>query len=137
MNKLLRTITIIFGAAFFPIVIASSSTSIAKNTNKQQQLMVFQVIQSQMKFDSSTVSSATLDENDSNEAILHLKLKTIAASKLKELTDRNIGKQVNIILNGRVITSPVIQSSLGGEFLITGLTKEEAEVFIKSLSLRR
>ncbi len=77
MNNLLRTTTIIFGAAFFPIVIASSSTSTAKSTNTQPQSMLFQVIQSQMRFDSSTVDSATLDENASNEHVLHLKLKTL------------------------------------------------------------
>ncbi len=134
MNILLRAITVILGV-FCSIAIASGTTALAENSNTQLSL-VFQVNQSQMKFDSSTVESANLVDTVPIRRPfygLKLKLKAGAAKKFRELTGQNIGKQANIMLNGRVVSSPVIQSELGNEFLFSGLTKEEVEQFIKSL----
>ena len=125
----------ILGLFVFSVAIATGTTTTAPNTNTEH-LMVFQIIQKQMIFDSSTVESATIvsPENTTELYGLQLKLKTSAANHLGELTGENIDKRANIILDNMVLSSPVIRSKLGAEFIITGLTKDQAEQFIKSLS---
>ncbi|MBA2651590.1 MAG: preprotein translocase subunit SecD [Tatlockia sp.] len=137
MSILVRTIITILGMAFFSATLASSATTIAGNTNTENSSMLFQVIQSQMVFDNSTIESATIISpvNTTNTYGVNLKLKTNAAYKLGRLTEENIGKRVNIILNGEVVSSAIIQDKLGAEFLVVGLTKVQADNFIKNLAL--
>lgn len=94
--------------------------------------------QDQMRFDSSTLKSATLVPIDetTNQYGLQLKLKKDAALKLKAISSKNIGKQVRLILNDVVISSPRIQSELGGEFMLTGLTREQAKQFVECIAAR-
>ncbi len=131
MNALFRILVITFGVIFSPLVIALSAGT--------DNSVVFQIIQGQMVFNNSTVESATINfpKSSADSYGINLKLKTIAADKLGDLTQENIGKKANIMLNRRVVSSATIQSKLGGEFLITGLTKEQANQFIKSLGLKR
>ena len=49
----------ILGLFVFSVAIATGTTTTAPNTNTEH-LMVFQIIQKQMIFDSSTVESATI-----------------------------------------------------------------------------
>jgi hypothetical protein len=125
MNALFRILVMTFGVTFFPLVIAMEV-----NTDHS---MVFQVIQDQMVFDNSTVESATIavPKSAADSYGIHLKLNTIAAKKFSDLTQKNIGKQANIMLNEKVVSSTTIQSKLGGEFFVTGLTQEQANQFIK------
>ncbi len=101
--------------------------------------VVFQIIQSQIVFDNSTVESATISvpKNTADRYGVNIKLKTAAANKLSDLTQKNIGKQANIMLNGKMISSATIQGQLGAEFLVDVLTKQQADQFIKSLGLRK
>jgi preprotein translocase subunit SecD len=119
------------------IILFSITTAMAHNTDHKTSI-VFQVIQNQMVFDSSTVESATVVpvDNKSDQYGLQLKLKNGAATKLEALTSKNIGKRVNFILDGVVISSPIVQSRLGAEFLMTGLTKvqAQAEKFVESIT---
>lgn len=130
MSALFRILVMTFGVIFSPLVIA-----LGVNTDHS---MVFQVIQRQMVFDNSTIESATIifPKSAADSYGIHLKLNTIAANKFSDLTQENIGKQANILLNGKMVSSTTIQSKLGGEFLVTGLTKEQVNQFIKSLGLK-
>lgn len=134
MNILMRATKILFSVAFF-FVVSSNATAHSENSNTHMSL-VFQVEQSRIKFDSSTVQSAKLVDAASTQQPLYgleLKLKAAATKKMRTLTHHSIGKQSNILLNGRVVSSAVIQSELGGELQFFGLTKEEVEQFINSL----
>ena len=119
------------------IILFSITTAMAQNTDHKT-TMVFQVIQDQMVFDSSTVESATITPIDKTSDLdaygVQLKLKKDVAAKFSALTAKNIGKRVNFIFDGIVISSPIVQSSIGAEFIVTGLTKVQAEKFVKSIA---
>lgn len=133
MNTLFKTLIIIFWMFFSVAAMAMSS-----NTNLDHSV-IFQIIQNQIILDNSTIKSATIitSKNTANQYEVNVKLKTTAANKINDLTQQNMGKQVNIILNGKIISSATIQSPLAAEFLVTGLTKQQANQFIKSLGLKK
>jgi len=73
-----------------------------------------------------------LDETK-NEYGLQLKLTKEATNQLTKMTSQNIGQQLSITFNGRLVFSPTIGGALGSDFLLSGLTKEEAESVVESL----
>lgn len=98
--------------------------------------ITFQVIQAQVSFNNASFEKATvLEQNDKTYAI-QLKLTTAAADELAHLSSEGIGKTLNIIVNGKIISSATIQSPLGDNFLVTGFTKKEAEKIAKSIEER-
>lgn len=109
---------------------------LAKNCSEQS--IIFQVNQDQMSFDNSTLKSAIMIPIDemANQYGLQLKLRKNAALKLKAISSKNIGQQARLILNDVVISSPRIQSELGGEFMLTGLTREQAKQFVECITAR-
>ncbi|WP_419418430.1 SecDF P1 head subdomain-containing protein [Legionella sp. D16C41] len=136
MHIFIKTILAALAITIYSTAIASQTTTAASSMKAESQ-MVFQVVQSQLVIDSSMVESAKIisPEKPSDSYGLQLKLKSTAANELTRISNENIGKHMNLILGNIVISSPIIQSELGAEFQITGLTKEQAEQFIKSLSL--
>ncbi|HGF0930871.1 TPA: preprotein translocase subunit SecD, partial [Legionella pneumophila] len=58
---------------------------------------------------------------------------TIAATKFGQMTANGIGKQGSFILNGMVISNPIIRSRIGDEFIVTGFNKKQANQFIESV----
>lgn len=136
MHILVKALILLLGMFSFSPVMALDS-SMTTDVNPERTLMVFQVVQNQMVFNDSTVENATLVSPENSTDIhgygVQLKLKPIASHEFEQLTAASIGKQANIILNGVLISSPIIRSKLGAEFLVTGLTKKQAEQFIKSL----
>lgn len=66
-----------------------------------------------------TEARAALDPY-SNAPIVRLTLTPDAATRLERLTSANTGRQLAIVLDGRVLSAPVIQSAIpGGEIQIT------------------
>ncbi|AOW51882.1 TPA: SecDF P1 head subdomain-containing protein [Legionella pneumophila] len=115
---------------------ASSPTVTDIDASKDISSLVFQVIQNQIVLDSSTVESATivLPETPTDSYGVRIKLKTIAATKFGQMTENGIGKQGSFILNGIVISNPIIRSRIGDEFIVKGFTKKQANQFIESIS---
>lgn len=136
MNIFVKTILATLAITLYSTAIASGTTTATPGMNTEP-LMVFQIIQNQLVIDSSMIESATIisPTNSSDSYGLQLKLKNTAANELERISGENIGKQMNMVLNGVVISSPTIQSKLGAEFQMSGLTKEQAERFIKSVGL--
>lgn len=113
---------------------ASGTTSFSAENTKAKSSILFQIIQIQVAFDNSTIESAELiPSKDSNEYGIQLKLTKSASEQFASIIEKNIGKRLNIVLNDRIISSPTIRSGLGKEFLVGGLTKEEAEKFLRDL----
>ena len=136
MITLFKALTMIFGMVFLSVVMAANSVTTAIGP-KIENLMVIQVVQSEMIFDKTMIASATIvpPTNGSDEYGVHVKLTTSAANQLGNLSQPNLGKQANIILNGILVSSPTLQSRLGGDFIIAGLTNDEANQFVNSLAL--
>lgn len=136
MNIMIKVIAALAGVFFLPSAMASSPTTTDIDASKDISSLVFQVIQNQMVLDSSTVESATivLPETPTDGYGVRIKLKTIAATKFGQMTENGIGKQGSFILNGIVISNPIIRSRIGDEFIVTGFTKKQANHFIESMS---
>lgn len=136
MNIYVKSILATLVITFFSTAIASGTTTATPNMSTEP-LMVFQVIQNQLVIDSSMIESATIisPANSSDPYGLQLNLTNTAATELARISGENIGKRMNMVLDGVVISSPTIQSKLGAEIQMSGLTKEQAEQFIKSLAL--
>lgn len=92
----------------------------------------FQIIQEQFIFDSSTVEKANISMPNAyhDSYAVEINLKKAASDKLEKLTQENIGKKLNFVLNGKIISSAIIHSKLPGQIQITGFTKRQAENFV-------
>lgn len=130
MKIFVKYITSLFGVLFLSLAGAETL-----NTDNQSS-MLFQMDREEMVFNSSTIESATIVPVDdaTDQYGISLKLKNDTAEKFSDLTAKNIGKQARILLNGVLISSPMIQGKLGAEFLVIGLTKIQAQQFVDSLS---
>ncbi|CAM2813299.1 TPA: preprotein translocase subunit SecD [Legionella pneumophila] len=135
MNTMIKVIAALVGVFFLPLAMASSPTTTDIDASKDISSLVFQVIQSQMVLDRSTVESATivLPETPTDSYGVRIKLKTIAATKFGQITANSIGKQGSFILNGMVISNPIIRSRIGDEFIVTGFNKKQVNQFIESV----
>ncbi|HFE6152731.1 TPA: SecDF P1 head subdomain-containing protein [Legionella pneumophila] len=132
---MIKVIAALVGVFFLPLAMASSPTTTDIDASKDISSLVFQVIQSQMVLDRSTVESATivLPETPTDSYGVRIKLKTIAATKFGQITANSIGKQGSFILNGMVISNPIIRSRIGDEFIVTGFNKKQVNQFIESV----
>lgn len=122
------------------LVLAASLTLLpvlgfAQDTNKtQQNHMVFQVVQNQLAFDNALIKHASIIENkDGTFGGLEVTLKPSASKEIKRITTAGIGKVANLVINGKIVSSAKLQSSLEHQFLITDITKENAQTFISYL----
>ncbi|HAT1773933.1 preprotein translocase subunit SecD [Legionella pneumophila] len=136
MKILIKVIAALVGVFFLPSILALGTTTTDIGASTDVSSLVFQVIQNQMVLNSSTVESATivLPETPTDSYGVHIKLKTIAATKFGQMTENGIGKQGSFILNGIVISNPIIRSRIGDEFIVTGFTKKQANQFIESMT---
>jgi hypothetical protein len=58
------------------------------------------------------------------------------ARKMRAATERNIGKRMAILIDGVVVTAPVVRSVLNGSAVIEGhLTKQEAERIVAGITI--
>jgi len=74
-------------------------------------------------FSGDQVGSATLGTDQTGRRAVDFTLKGDASSKFATYTSQNVGKQFAIVLDGSVISAPVIQSAItGGQGQITGGT---------------
>jgi preprotein translocase subunit SecD len=74
-------------------------------------------------FGGDQVNSATLGSDSAGRRAVDFTLKGDASSKFATYTSQNVGHQFAIVLDGNVISAPVIQSAItGGQGQITGGT---------------
>lgn len=68
---------------------------------------------------------------------VELILTTEGAKKFKELTAQNVGKRCAMVLNGKLLSAPIIRDTIsGGRAIITGIfTKTEAETIANNLTI--
>jgi preprotein translocase subunit SecD len=135
MNTFVKTLVFFLSVATFSPIMALGTTTTSLNPNPEPPLMIFQVIQNQLVFDSSAIENATMvpPETSADSYGLKLKLSSSATKEFSKLTENSIDKRGNFILQGVLISSPIIRTKIGSEFLLTGLTKEQADLFIKNL----
>ena len=110
------------------VVFASPSIFASSKDNS----LTFQVIQSQFTFNRSNVESATVLKQGDAYAV-QIKLKPTVLDEFNRITKNGIGKMANMIFNGKVISTTTIQSELGGDFMVTGFSKNDAVKYANSI----
>ena len=88
----------------------------------------------------SDLKDARAQISQGNQAVVGLEFNSEGADKFAELTAKNIGKQIAIVLDGEVLTAPVVQEAItGGRAQISGSRSiEDAErlaILLRSGSL--
>jgi len=71
---------------------------------------------------------------DANQPVVRFELKKESAEKFRELTKRLIGKPLVIFLDDSAVSAPIVQSEIGEEGIITGVSSEEAKKLAIQLS---
>jgi predicted Ser/Thr protein kinase len=89
--------------------------------------------------DGSAVVGAKMDVSEQGVREIRAVVSDDAARKFAQLTAANIGRQLAIVWRGRVLSAPVIQSTItSGEILITGnMTEAEAQELTDALNHRK
>lgn len=107
----------------------------AKGASKPMQLKGDRIcLAQQAVVDESDVQSAQAgDLNPEFGADLEIVLTDKAAARMREITDRNIGNKMGVVLNDRLVMAPSIQSHISGNVRIAGLTPQEVEDFVRAL----
>lgn len=70
-----------------------------------------------------------------NEPVVHLQFNSIGAKKFKDMTQKNIGKQIAIIIDNEVITAPVVNTAIpdGSGFIQGNFTASSAQELVLML----
>ncbi len=80
------------------------------------------------------LKSARVGVDESNRPQINFSLNATATDKFASATQRNIGRQLGIVLDGTVYSAPTIQNKLGADNRITGrFTTQEADELSKIL----
>lgn len=116
-------------------MIFMSSISFAETNTKQNHApVVFQVVQAQINFDNSMIKNASfITNNDGSFGGLEIQLKPSASKELTRITAAGVGKEANLVINDKIVSRATLRSSLQDQFLITDISKEDAQKFIDSL----
>ncbi|MGA2853082.1 MAG: hypothetical protein ABSE90_02965 [Verrucomicrobiota bacterium] len=112
----------------------SEQMTVVQPNNSPRQPEVLNV-QKAVLLDRSDVKSAMVVVNDGTygegrgDVMISIKLTDAGTKRFAEVTRKNIGRRLAIVIDGRLYMAPRINSEIpGGEMAITGaFTKEEAE----------
>jgi preprotein translocase subunit SecD len=87
---------------------------------------------------STDIKSASIEESEI-DGVTHYAVQVAfteaGGKKMRELTDKNRGALIAIVVDGKVITAPVIRATIGERASITAkFTKAEAENLAKRIN---
>lgn len=134
-NKLFITTFINVG-----LISALSSVLMAQTlpSKADHETMMFQIIQEEFAFDVKSINQAKIIKSANGLFQgLEIELKPKFAEQFYQLTGKYIGKRVSIFFNNKVIAMPTLQSQLSGRLLITGVTQDDANLFLQSLDNKK
>lgn len=103
-------------------------------------MLQFKDISGNVVLTGKDLKDAKAQVSQGNQAVVGLEFSEEGGKKFADLTARNIGKQIAIVLDGEVLTAPVVQEAItGGRAQISGSRNvEEAEhlaILLRSGSL--
>ena len=110
---------------------ADSEQLICQKTNKETGQVTVEKLNVEKKvlLDRTALKSAVAAKGWQGHWLVDFQLTPDGTKQFAEITGRNIGRRLSIVIDGRLITAPMIQSSItGGKGQITGtFTKQEAK----------
>ncbi|MBX3708487.1 MAG: hypothetical protein KIT56_02435 [Gammaproteobacteria bacterium] len=100
--------------------------------------LIFQVIQDEFTLDNSTIKNAAIVEKEGGVyGGLSVELKPEAAAIFTDITKAGVGRHLILVFNKVVVTATVIQTPLSESFLISGISKEDAQAFLNVLNANK
>ena len=92
-------------------------------------MLQFKDINGKVVMTGKDLKDARAQVSQGNQAVVGLEFSDEGGKKFADLTARNVGKQIAIVLDGEVLTAPVVQEAItGGRAQISGSRSvEEAE----------
>lgn len=83
------------------------------------------------------VASAKLIEDSQMNPAIELVFTKEGAKKMASLSEKQMGKPIAILIDGKVVSAPIVRASISQKAQITGkMTKEEAEKIVRSIANR-
>ena len=103
-------------------------------------MLQFKDVNNNVVLTGKDLKDAKAQVSQGNQAVVGLEFSEEGGQKFADLTARNIGRQISIVLDGEVLTAPVVQEAItGGRAQISGSRNvEEAEqlaILLRSGSL--
>jgi preprotein translocase subunit SecD len=83
----------------------------------------------------SDVAGASAQADNAQNPAVAIRLTKDGSKKIAQLTERHLNKPLAIILNGKVVSAPIVRDKITGEKMILSgkFTKEEAEQIARTL----
>ncbi|VVC74783.1 hypothetical protein AQUSIP_00550 [Aquicella siphonis] len=117
---------------------ANTAAPSAPFSDSRDHALVFTIIQDEFMLDNTTVKNAAIVEKAGRQyGGLHIELKPEAAKKFTEMTQAGTGRRLNLIFNKVIVTATVIQTPLTGDFLISGISRQDAQTFLNMLNANK
>jgi preprotein translocase subunit SecD len=90
-------------------------------------------------FPANEIVSAVPSFQENGTPVINMVLTAQGARRLADITRRNVGKDLALRIDGKVLSSPrVMEPVLGGQLMISGIgTVEEAQAIAASISGKR
>jgi preprotein translocase subunit SecD len=133
MFKMFNSFLIVGAILFSAQAFSQTSSDTASN-----HALIFQIIQDEFVMDNSTVKNALIVEAEGGVYQgLNIQLKPEAATLFADMTKAGTGRRMNLVFNKVIITASVLQSSLGDSFLISGISKQDAQAFLNVLNANK
>lgn len=134
----MRALSLFFIVCFFIMSTAAMAEELTATNQAPNKgpggFLLFQVIQDQFVFDNTTIKSASLVMNGETYVGLKVVLKPLAAKEFEKITTIGVGKPATLVFDKSVISTTLIQSPIGGTVLVSGLTKEQAQMLLMTLT---
>jgi preprotein translocase subunit SecD len=111
-----------------------------KNKTKDisSHVLTFEVVQDEFVLDTDTIKNARIiDSENGIYQGLNIELKTPAAKIFTDITKAGLGRRLKLIFNNVVITTTVLQTPLTGNFLISGISRQDAQAFLNVLNANK
>lgn len=92
-------------------------------------------VSKKVEMDGEDVSEASVGKDQWGSPLIRARFNPRGSRNFAELTGKNVGRQLAIVINGRLCCTPYIRAAItGGDIAITGsFTEEEAKSLVKAL----
>lgn len=115
-------------------VLGYAEPSQSKSDSSSDHALVFSVVQDDFVLDTQTIKSASMIEKPEGRfGGLHIELKPKAAEQFAEITKAGVGRKLILVFNKVVVTTAVLQSPISGNFVVSGISREDAQTFMNVL----
>jgi hypothetical protein len=92
-------------------------------------------LEAQPLLDETSLKSAAVGKDGNGKPQIELTFTDAAARQFSEITARNIGKRIGILIDGRLVSAPIMRTAItGGTVVVSGnFTSREAAAFVATV----